>query len=814
MTAASRKIVRDFWKERTRAALVVLAIALGITGFSAVMSSYAVLTRELDKGYLATNPASATFHTDRIDDDLVRSVLANSAVAEAEPRRVVSGRIKVGPIEWRNLVLFAVKDYGNIRVSRLEPQQGAWPPARDEILIERDAFQVAHAKIGDTVSVRTTNGHEQALRVTGSVHDVGQAQARMENLVYGYITLDTLSDLGEQPYLDRLNILVSGDRFNESHIRSVADQVRRTIDAAGHPVRSFDIPTPGKHPHAELMGTMLLTMSTFGLLVLFLSGVIVVNLLTGLMASQVRQIGVMKAIGATRQQIARIYFGQALLLGLTALAIGVPLGELGNRALCRYLAVFLNFDITSFAVPAWVYLLDAAVGIAAPLLAAARPIARGTQVTVREALADFGVRAVEFGRTPLERRLLNVGDRFRPLVFAVRNSLRKRARLQSTVATLVFGGLFFMSALNVRSSMIATLDRLFSGRRYDLSVSVQGMVPWEKIESAIARTPGIKRSEGWIATEGSIPTGDAQPAPAPPAHKIGGAAQGLHGGGSTASSDKFPIFAIPPDTKMMAFEVTEGRALNADETDAIVVNNALARSGNFDVGKTVTLQIGPSVGPWRVVGRVRESFSPPVGYISRKLFDQMHPGMANNLRLILDKTDPDSMNRMKAALEENLQEEGVRATSSLARADSRKGFDEHMLMIYLFLIIMAGILAGVGGLGLSTTMSLNVMERRREMGVLRAIGATPRMLWLIVVTEGVAIGVMSWILATLLAWPISKIITSGLGMHVMRVRLDFSFETVGIFVWLGISLILGSLASFVPAWQASRRPVREAVAYE
>lgn len=814
MTASSQKIVRDFWKERMRTALVVLAIALGIAGFSAVMSSYAVLTRELDSGYLATNPASATFRTDRVDDDLVRSVLANPAVAEAEPRRVVSGRMKVGPIEWRNLVLFVVKDYGNIRVSKLEPQQGAWPPARGEILIERDALQVARAKIGDAVTIRTTNGHERALRITGSVHDVGRAQARMENAVYGYITLDTLADLGEQPFLDRLNILVARDRFDEAHIRRVADDVRQTIEAAGHPVRALDIPRPGKHPHADLMGTLLLAMSTFGLLVLFLSGVIVVNLLTGLMASQVRQIGVMKAIGATREQIARIYLGQAFLLGVAALAIGVPLGGLGNRALCRYLAVFLNFDITSFAVPAWVYVMDALVGIAAPLLAASRPIARGTQVTVREALADFGVRAVTFGRTPLERCLLNVGGRFRPLVFALRNSLRKRARLQSTVATLVTGGLFFMSALNVRSSMIATLDRLFSGRRYDLSVGLQGMAPWEKVERAVARTPGVSRSEGWIATEGSIPAGEAQPAPEAPAHKIGGTAQGLHGGGSTASSDKFPIFAIPPDTKMMSFEVTDGRLLNADETDAIVVNNALARDGRFDVGKTVSLQIGPSLGPWRVVGRVRESFSPPVAYISKKLFDQMHPGMANNIRLALDKTDPDAMNRVKASLEENLQQEGVRATSSLARAESRKGFDEHMLMIYLFLIIMSAILAGVGGLGLSTTMSLNVMERRREMGVLRAIGATPRMLWLIVVAEGTAIGVMSWLLATLLAWPVSRLITSGLGMHVMRVRLDFSFEIVGIFMWLGISLVLASLASFVPAWQASRRPVREAVAYE
>ena len=62
---------------------------------------------------------------------------------------------------------------------------------------------------------------------------------------------------------------------------------------------------------------------------------------------------------------------------------------------------------------------------------------------------------------------------------------------------------------------------------------------------------------------------------------------------------------------------------------------------------------------------------------------------------------------------------------SASKADSRFSVDQHMVMIYIFLIVMSGILAGVGGLGLMTTMNLNVLERRREMGVLRAIGASP-----------------------------------------------------------------------------------------
>jgi putative ABC transport system permease protein len=134
-TAYRRKILCDLWRERTRTALVVLAIALGIAAFSGVLSAYAILTRELNRGYLATNPASATLFLDRLDDALVRALAEQPGIGEVEGRRSLRGRIKAGPGEWRNLQLFVVRDYADVRISRLTPQQGAWPPATGEMLV-------------------------------------------------------------------------------------------------------------------------------------------------------------------------------------------------------------------------------------------------------------------------------------------------------------------------------------------------------------------------------------------------------------------------------------------------------------------------------------------------------------------------------------------------------------------------------------------------------------------------------------------------------------------------------------------------------
>src|SRR5687767_12569695 len=491
MSTIWRKAIRDFWRERARTVLVVLAIALGISAFAAVMSSYTILTRELDLGYLATNPASAVMRLDSIDDETVNAILQNPEVSDAEPRRTIRGQMKSGPVQWRNLMLFVVHDYGNIRVTKLVPERGAWPPATGEILIERDAFQVAKAKIGDAVIVKTSNGVERPLVISGSVHDVGQAQARMENIVYGYINLSTLVQLGEEPNLDQLNILVAANRFDENHIRRVVGDVEKVIKDRGHEVWRIDIPAPGKHPHSDLTGILLLAMSSFGLFVLLLSGILVVNLLTALMASQVRQIGVMKAIGGTRWQIARIYFGQALFLGIAAVLVSIPLGVIGSRALCNYLAMFLNFDLKSYAVPVWIYLLVAVVGVAAPLIAAAYPVWKGTGVPVRVALTDFGLSRTTFGAGAFDRLIARIGGTISPLVFAIRNSFRRRARLALTLLTLAAGGLFFLAALNVRASIINTLDRMFAARKFDLIVTLSKPYEWARIRRAANDTQGV-----------------------------------------------------------------------------------------------------------------------------------------------------------------------------------------------------------------------------------------------------------------------------------------------------------------------------------
>ena len=127
---------------------------------------------------------------------------------------------------------------------------------------------------------------------------------------------------------------------------------------------------------------------------------------------------------------------------------------------------------------------------------------------------------------------------------------------------------------------------------------------------------------------------------------------------------------------------------------------------------------------------------------------------------------------------------------------------------------MALLVAVVGGLGLSGTMSINVMERTREIGVMRAVGANDRAILRIVLVEGVIIGLISWVLAIVVAYPIGLGLSNIVGTLFLESEMTYIYSIPGAIGWLGAVLLIALLAGTIPARGASRLSVRETLAYE
>ena len=142
--------------------------------------------------------------------------------------------------------------------------------------------------------------------------------------------------------------------------------------------------------------------------------------------------------------------------------------------------------------------------------------------------------------------------------------------------------------------------------------------------------------------------------------------------------------------------------------------------------------------------------------------------------------------------------------------DSRSVFE----IIAILLLAMAVLAAVVGGIGLMGTMSINVLERRREIGMMRATGATSPVVAGIFIFEGVLIGVLSWVLAAPLSYPAAKLFGRVVGDTLLSADLYFRYSVAGALAWLVIIVVVAVLASLWPALQATRVSVREALAYE
>ena len=509
-----RKVMRDLWGNKLRTVLVVLSIAVGVFAVGMIAGTRTTAVSALDASWNSTDPASVTLYADLFDEELLYTVRHMPGVREADARRQTTVRFQdasyldatgravqalASPDEakWRNLSLYSYPDYESIRVGRVWSQSGAWPPPDRQVLIERASLAWMGAQVGDTVLVKAWNGRLRELRIAGTVHDPGQMQASWNATAVGYVDRDTMNWLGLSRDFDELHVIAAEANPTRGELTQLAQELRTKVEKSGRTVYYTYIPTPGKHPAGETVEPMLMILGVLGFLALILSGLLVVNTMQALLTQQVRQMGIMKAVGARNNQIMGIYCGMVVAFGVLALTVAVPLGAVGAQGLTQFMADLLNFNVEGLTIPPKVLALEVAIGLAVPLLAALYPIITAARITPREAMSDFGIASARAGKG---KRGSGVGTRLpiaRPTLLSLRNTFRRRGRLALTLATLILGGAIFIGVFSVRDSLLHTLDNMFQYTDYDAFLIFRNEHRLGQIEAEALSVPGVAAAEGW-----------------------------------------------------------------------------------------------------------------------------------------------------------------------------------------------------------------------------------------------------------------------------------------------------------------------------
>ena len=551
MSPRWRKVVRDLSSHWFRTVLVVLSIVIGVFAVGVMLGGREILLREFDADHESSVPANVTYRTDDFGDELVRRAAAEPGVSAAQARRSSTFRYRWdGSDENHTVVVEAFEDFDDISVAKVVPSgTGSWPPTDGEVVLEASALQVADYAIGDVLTVERADGETIDLTVAGFAHDINSMPAQFAGYETGYVSFGTMASLGETDRSNRLSLTFTDGGISWTAASRLAIDLReRLFESEDLRVYYTDVPEPGSHFLGDIFSALSLLLVALGGLSLGLSAFLVINTVSSLMAQQVRQVGIMKAIGGSAGQLEWLYVVMVGVYGALAVAIGLPATAAGTRWFADFAAEILNFRVTSYAPPAWVIVVEVAVGLAVPLLAAAVPIRRGTRMSVVTALNATGVTGKRFGHTLVDRALGLIRGLPRPVALSLRNTFLRKGRLALTLSTLVLASGVVMAVWSVQASIERTITDLESWWDFDVQIDFPMPLDADAVEAVADDVDGVVASETWPVFGATVVRTDG------------------------SENESFQIVGLTPDTDFVGPTLVEGRWLVEVDTDAIVIN--------------------------------------------------------------------------------------------------------------------------------------------------------------------------------------------------------------------------------------------------
>jgi putative ABC transport system permease protein len=275
------------------------------------------------------------------------------------------------------------------------------------------------------------------------------------------------------------------------------------------------------------------------------------------------------------------------------------------------------------------------------------------------------------------------------------------------------------------------------------------------------------------------------------------------------------VIGLPPASTFIAPRLVSGRWLQAGDSDSIVVNTDVANDEGLTIGSSRTFTVRGREIDLRVVGVVQGQMMGPAVFMDRDYLARTLGEEGSVSRAVARTTDHTDAGQRTSAdrLEARLKDAGFAVSGVRNQVGMASTLGSQLGILVTFLIIMAVILALVGVIGLSGTMIINVLESTREIGVMRAVGASHGSIFRVFVTEGVMIGEKSWVLGAILTYPISLGLVRILEQAI-TIPLTYEFSWGGVGLWLAIVIVISAVASLLPAFRASQVSVRDAIAYE
>ncbi len=795
------KVWFDLWHNKTRTLLAVLSIAAGVFAVGSMFGMADMMLTTMDRSHQSVMPPHITVGlTSYVDHDTLMNLATVPGVAGIEPYNEVTVTYRLGPTApWRQGVVHMADDWQNQKYELLQLRAGHWPVNKDEIGVERMAAMYDHLGIGNTVTFKIGN-QERSFPITSLIRHPFVPPPMIFDLSFFFMSGEGMQRF-DVPQGKFNAFYVRVTPYSPGYAREVATAIKDKLAKQDIGVGAFSYQDPNRHWGRAYMDGFVLVLQVLAVISVLTSAILVYNTLSNLITQQIDQIGILKAIGGRESMIVGVYSVSAFIYGMLALIVALPLSTIVAFAISKYFLNLFNIDFDQFQVSTTAVGLTVLAALGAPLLAGLPPILQGARISVREAIASYGLGG-RYGTTRFDRTIEGIGARWlsSPYATALGNMFRRKGRLLLTELVLVTAGASFLMVMSLNSSIGLTMENIYARSRYDAMIQFNEAERAEHVAAIADAQPGIEEVQLSLVQSASM--------------YVSGQLVKEAGIGTS-------IQGIPSGSDFYKPLITEGRWLLPTDGKAVVLTRDAASKNQIHVGDVVTLDLGElGKDTWRVVGLydpifVGGGFSTDTIYAPLEALYQATKKFGQGTMLYVRTTahDAASTASLVAKLKDLYDARGLKVAITQTQSQVRATNSFQFGMVVTMMLALSIIVALVGGIALMGALSIGVIERTKEIGVMRAVGARSRTILGIFIMEGVLQGLLSWLIATPISILASPGLADALGKTMFGARLDYSYNWTALLVWLGLIIGISALASIVPANRATRISVRDSLAY-
>jgi putative ABC transport system permease protein len=789
LSAAARKSVSDLTRRRGRGVLVVAALALAVAsvGFFAVPT---LMDRAMNREIAANKLADVTL--------TVKPLPLNAAQLQAlgrlpnvvafEPRTTFSTRLYIGA-RRQKAFLIGEASFAHQTVDAVAVTAGSAPGAKAILSdVQNAAFGRGVGGAGSTVRLIAGDGRIVSVPVSGLGRNLTGAQIVAQNgFATFYATAQTIQALSGTPGCTRLAFRLRDD--SSAAARRTVTAIRRYLSAVPGFTGFTDYPeirAQGDWPGKAIFNQIASLFTVVTLLALLGALVLLSSTMSALIGEQTEEIAEMKAIGARRRQIRGVYLRSTALLGaLGALAgalLGIPLAWWITSVFAHsFFAIGVPFGVV---VP--IVVASVALGVIGAPLAALPAIRRAGRLPLAETLRAAGSTTGGLGR--LDRLLRRTRFLPRTAQIGLRGVARRRRRSAVTILQVGVAVATMLALMSLGTSVTNTSQTSWNSYRWNIGAnSILGGALPPDTQALIASVPGVARVQPQLRNFIKFDGKDSQ------------------------------VWALPV-WPLYSFHLASGRLLDAADAGSkarvVVVEQNIARVTSTHVGQRVVLSTAAGPAQFTVVGIVsdQQDNGTDMFVALTTMQSVLHsPGAVNTYWIQTTSSSHKLIDHTNTRLEDTFASHGLQMDTQVEYVAAADNVAANRAITTL-ITVLGLLIVAISLVGLINTITMTVLERTREIGILRCIGGRARDVRRIFASEGLVVALAGWLIGIPLGLVLAHALTT-LSENVINVHILFTFPLVNIPIGLIATLALALLVMQFPLRRATAFKPGEALRY-